>query len=97
MVSFRMVKCPNCGQRSIGTDCQWCGYPLMKGRPLRGKEAELILEITNTEAHQIIREAKEKAGKDAEAESAKLLAEAEQQSVQIVKQAKVPSCFLFDL
>ncbi|MFC2068523.1 hypothetical protein ACFLTP_05905 [Chloroflexota bacterium] len=66
MATLRTVRCPNCGQRSTGIDCQWCGNPLAKGRP-----------VTEKEADQIIRETKEKVRKDSEAE---------QKSVQVVKQ-----------
>ena len=44
-----MAKCPNCGQKTKGDFCQWCGYPLKRGRPvialkrktMKAKEAEL--------------------------------------------------------
>ncbi|MBM2825752.1 MAG: hypothetical protein HW402_1416, partial [Dehalococcoidales bacterium] len=30
-----MAQCPNCGQETKGDFCEWCGYPLVKGRPAR--------------------------------------------------------------
>jgi len=47
-----MVRCPNCGQETKGDFCQWCGYPVMRGRLVRGQRAE--------------RAAKEKAKREAE-------------------------------
>jgi MFS family permease len=26
-----MVRCPNCGRRTEGDYCQWCGYPVLAG------------------------------------------------------------------
>ncbi|MFC2057186.1 hypothetical protein ACFLTO_06460 [Chloroflexota bacterium] len=34
-----MIRCPNCGQKTIGEHCQWCKYPIPKGRPASPKEA----------------------------------------------------------
>ena len=30
-----MVRCPNCGQETSGDSCQWCQYPLLRGRLVR--------------------------------------------------------------
>ena len=27
-----MVRCPNCGQKTRGDYCQWCNYPILKGK-----------------------------------------------------------------
>ncbi len=30
-----MFTCPNCGQKTEGDTCQWCHYPILKGKPVR--------------------------------------------------------------
>jgi len=55
-----MARCPNCGQKTRGDYCQWCNYPILKGRPTRRRKAE---KRAKREAEL---EAKEKAKREAE-------------------------------
>ena len=58
-----MVRCPNCGQETSGGDCQWCKYPILKGRQ---KEAEIA---AREKAKQEVEEAKK--AKEAEKQARK--------------------------
>ncbi|MFC2004180.1 hypothetical protein ACFLUK_01375, partial [Chloroflexota bacterium] len=70
-----MVRCPNCGQKTSGDYCQWCEYPILKGRPIRcrksRKQAEEEARLTARE------EAKKKAEEAQKAKESKKQAEEE--------------------
>jgi len=51
-----MVRCPNCGQKTSGGNCQWCKYPILKGRQ---REAEVAAREKVKRAAEEAREAKE--------------------------------------
>ena len=51
-----MMRCPNCGQRTSGGDCQWCKYPILKGRQ---KEAEAAAREKAKQEAEKAKEAKE--------------------------------------
>jgi len=53
------MECPNCGQKTAGDFCQWCGYPIMKGKPVRKQKEKKAAESA----------AKEKAKRVAEEEA----------------------------
>jgi len=38
-----MVRCPNCGQETEGDSCQWCHYPILKGKPARQRKSYPII------------------------------------------------------
>ena len=57
-----MPKCPNCGQRTKGDFCQWCGYPIMKGDSAAKKAEKEAKEREKREADEA-RKAKEAARK----------------------------------
>ena len=72
-----MVRCRNCGQETSGNYCQWCHYPILKGRAIghrqtekrERKEAELAAkEQAKREAEEArkAKEAEEKAKREAE-------------------------------
>ncbi len=97
-----MVRCPNCGQKTKGDFCQWCGYPIMRGRPVRGqgakrkaeekakKEAERAKGRARlVRGQRAEREAKEKAKKEAELEAKeKAKKEAEEKAKKEAKRAE---------
>ena len=65
MAFLRMIRCPNCGRRTRrGAPCQWCGYPMMSGRPVKKQKAEPMDEKLE-KARQEAREAKEKVRQEA--------------------------------
>ena len=68
-----MVKCSNCGRKTKGDFCQWCGYPLMRGRPVRKQNTKKEAELAAKEKAK--REAEE--AKKAEQAEAKAKKEAE--------------------
>ena len=95
-----MVRCPNCSQKTKGDFCQWCGYPIMRGRPVRGqgakrkaeekakKEAERAKGRARlVRGQRAEREAKEKARKEAELE-ARERAKREAEEAKEAKRAK---------
>ena len=53
-----MFRCPNCGLKASGDYCQWCHYPVLRGKPTRGRKAKKQADIA----------AKEKARQEAEEE-----------------------------
>jgi len=60
-----MVRCPNCGQKTSGGNCQWCKYPILKGRQ---REAEVAArEKVKREAEEArkAKEAEKRAKKEA--------------------------------
>ncbi len=34
------VRCPNCGLKASGDYCQWCHYPILRGKPTKGRKAK---------------------------------------------------------
>ncbi len=73
-----MYRCPNCGQKTSGDYCQWCKYPMLKGKPTRyrksqkqeGKEAELAAKWQPKQEAEEARKAKkaeDRVKKEAEA------------------------------
>ena len=63
-----MRKCPNCGQKTGGYYCQWCGYPIIaddKGKGVKPREDDSALAVALRLAAEK-REAQEKAGREAE-------------------------------
>ena len=62
-----MVRCPNCGRKTSGADCQWCKYPILKGRQ---KEAVIAAREKVKQETEEARQAKE-ADKQAEKEAKK--------------------------
>ena len=94
-----MIKCPNCGRRTTGDSCQWCSYPILKGRPIRRRKTPKLAAKEETkrkakEARQA-REAQiqaDKAAKLAAKEEAKKKTEEAQQAkeaqIQAAKEAK---------
>jgi hypothetical protein len=82
--------CPNCGQETTDDFCQWCGYPLMKGRPVRRqkakKEAEEKVKREAEEAKKAkrvegVKEKGKKEAKEAKKEVKKKAEEAEPAAV----------------
>jgi len=80
-----MMRCPNCGQRTSGGDCQWCKYPILKGRQ---KEAEAAAREKAKQEVEEARRAKEaeKQAKKKEAEAA--AREKAKQEAEKAKEAK---------
>ena len=85
-----MVRCPNCGQETSGGDCQWCNYPILKGRQeeaRRAKEARKQEAIAARRARIAEKRAEKQAAIDArekarqEAEEAIRAKMAERQAV----------------
>ena len=80
-----MVRCPNCGQKTSGDFCQWCQYPLLKGR--RAGYSRFIKRVNKQAKLATQEEAKRKAEEEkqtrlaAQAE-AKRKAEEEKQTAQ---------------
>ena len=50
------VRCPNCGLKASGDYCQWCHYPILRGRPTRGRKAKKQKAIEAKEAEVAARE-----------------------------------------
>ena len=68
-----MAKCSNCGQKTEGDFCQWCGYPVMKGgqgdkvKPKGKPEGVKSVKRAEARAKKVAeREAKERAKREAE-------------------------------
>lgn len=38
-----MFTCPNCGQKTEGDSCQWCHYPILKGKPVKQHKSYPII------------------------------------------------------
>ena len=55
-----MVRCPNCGRKTDGDECQWCHYPILKGGPMRRQE------VQKWEGMEAERQAKGQAKREAE-------------------------------
>ena len=34
------IRCPNCGLKASGDYCQWCHYPILRGKPTKGQKAK---------------------------------------------------------
>jgi len=89
-----MAKCPNCGEKTYGNSCPWCGYPLRRRRfPWQVKKRKTHLEQLAKEspkagvkAEQVIKEAREKARKKAEEESARIMTESKQKAEQLARE-----------
>ena len=84
-----MVKCPNCGQETSGGDCQWCNYPILKGRQEEAKRAKMAEKQAKRQeaidarekARQAAIDAREKARQEAkETRRTKAAKEAEKQA-----------------
>ena len=88
-----MVKCPNCGQKTDGDYCQWCGSPIpRRGSVVRRrtagakKEVEEIEKRARKEAERLIKEQakkeakEEKKTREAEARAKKEAKEAEKRA-----------------
>ncbi len=85
-----MVRCPNCGQKTSGGDCQWCKYPILKGRQKQAmiaarektereaKEAKQAKETEKQAEKQAVIAAREKT--EREAKEAKQAKETEKQA-----------------
>ncbi|MDD5038173.1 MAG: hypothetical protein PHN78_02510, partial [Dehalococcoidales bacterium] len=68
-----MIRCPNCGRRTSGDYCQWCKYPVLRGKSTHiGSQGQAKT--------QAVQSAKEQAKREAEAAKQAQLAE---------KQAKI--------
>ena len=80
-----MVRCRNCGQKTEGDYCQWCGYPIVRYgfRRRRKLEKEAVKEA---EARREAKEAKERARR--EAEEAKRAKEAEAKATREAEEAR---------
>ncbi len=57
-----MAKCPLCGQKSSGNYCQWCKYPILRGRPIRRRKTRRRAEeearpVAKGEARRKVEEA----------------------------------------
>ena len=86
-----MIKCSNCGQKTEGDFCQWCGYPVMKGgqgdkvKP-KGKpeEAKSVKRVEATAKKVAEREDKEQAKREAE-EAGKAKRDAEREDKERAK------------
>ena len=37
---MKMVRCPNCSQKTSVDYCQWCKYPILGGSPVRAHQIE---------------------------------------------------------
>ena len=71
-----MVRCPNCGQKTTGGDCQWCKYPILRGRRKEAKKAEEAEKQAKKEAELAAKEqAKREAEEARKAEEAKHIEE----------------------
>ena len=77
-----MGKCPNCGRKTKGDACQWCDYPLRKRGWIGRKNGQthlrkLIKQSAKGElrTEQIIKEASKIIKREADEESAKIIAE----------------------
>ena len=46
-----MVRCPNCGQKTEGEHCQWCGYPVLGGGR---QEVEVMLKERHSHGKYIL-------------------------------------------
>ena len=73
-----MVRCPNCGQKTTGDYCQWCKYPIPKGRPTRHRRPIRRRKIQKQAEKETELAAKEQANK--EAEEARKAREAQKQA-----------------
>ena len=61
-----MPKCPNCGQRTDGDFCQWCGYPIIGDNSVRQTQAKKETErVAEEGAMRETEEAKERAHREA--------------------------------
>ncbi len=83
-----MVRCPNCGQKTSGDYCQWCKYPILKGKPTRRRKTQ---KQQRKEAERLAKEqakrGAEAAGKAKEAEE-RAKKEAEEAQKQEIKEAE---------
>ena len=67
-----MVRCSNCGQETTGDFCQWCGYPVMRGGPIRRQKAKKEAKEAKEKAKREAKESKERIKREAaEAKEAK--------------------------
>lgn len=53
-----MVRCPSCGQKTSGDYCQWCCYPILRGRLIKRRRAD---RQTKIEAERAAKETKKQA------------------------------------
>lgn len=87
-----MAKCPNCGRKTYGDSCQWCNYPLIRRRfpwqVRRERRPKKLAEQAEVKAEQIIKDAREKAKKEAEKESARIVVESKQKAEQLADEIK---------
>ena len=79
-----MVRCPNCGRKTSGDNCQWCKYPILKGRQ---KEAVVAAREKIKREAEEARKAKE-AEKQAKKETVVAAREKAKQEVEEAKKAK---------
>ncbi len=68
-----MAKCPNCGQKTRGDYCQYCNYPILRGRRVRPRRIEkragkLAQKQAELEAKEKTKRKAEEAKKAKEAE-----------------------------
>ena len=80
----KMIRCPNCGQKTSGDNCQWCNYPIVRRRPV-------ILRLRKAQKARKAKEAEKQAKKEAliaARKKAKLEAEEARKAKEAEKQAK---------
>ena len=84
-----MAKCPNCGQKTGGDFCKWCGYPLRRSRASR-KEAEgaKFVREAEKEAKKVSEEKARKEAKQAKQEAIRAKREAEKRAKLEAREAK---------
>ena len=58
MKKCQIVKCPNYSQKTSGDYCRWCGYPILRSRPIKRRRMDRQAKI---EAEQAAKEAKKQA------------------------------------
>lgn len=49
---MRKVRCPNCGQKASGDYCQWCNYPILRGKPTGSRKAKKQAAIAAKKAKE---------------------------------------------
>ena len=85
------VRCPNCGLKASGDYCQWCYYPILRGRPTRGRKAKQQEAIEAKKAEETEKRAKieaERAAKEKVRQEAIAAKEKEQQEAIEAKKAE---------
>ena len=86
-----MAKCPYCGQKTKGSFCRWCGYPLKRLRWVRVKNGENYLrELISIQKakgelniQRIVQKIRKKVDKETREEAARIIT---QQLTQVIKE-----------